>query len=97
MGQLINFGAYVAECLPKYVEQVQIGCGDELEVLISPEGLIPTLTFLRDHHNCQFENLSDITALDVPSRPYRFEVQYWSSILINLTLNFKVNHNQTKF
>lgn len=73
---LTDFGQYVAECLPKYVQKVQIMSGDELEILISPEGVIPTLTFLRNHHNAQFTNLSDITALDVPSRKYRFEIVY---------------------
>jgi NADH dehydrogenase (ubiquinone) Fe-S protein 3 len=50
--------------------------GDELELLIAPDGIIPTFTFLKDHHNTQFVNLTDITALDVPSRQYRFEVTF---------------------
>ena len=37
-------------------------------------GLVPVLTFLRDHQNAQFRQLQDITALDVPKRVYRFEV-----------------------
>jgi len=64
----------VAECLPKYVQKVQLACGDELEVLVAPEGIIPTLQFLKDHHQCQFTNLSDLGGMDVPARPYRFEV-----------------------
>lgn len=71
---LTNFGHYIADCLPKYIQQVQLTAGDELELLIAPDGVVPTLTFLKDHHNTQFANLSDITALDVPSRQYRFEV-----------------------
>jgi len=50
--------------------------GDELELLIVPDGIIPTFTFLKDHHNTQFVNLTDITALDVPNRQYRFEVTF---------------------
>lgn len=73
---LTEFGKYVAECLPKYVEKVQLTAGDELEVLIAPEGVVPVLQFLKDHQNAQFSNLTDITALDVPSRKYRFEVIY---------------------
>lgn len=69
-----DFGRYVAECLPRYVQKVQIAAGDELEICIAPEGIRPTLAFLRDHQNAQFTILTDITALDVPSRPYRFEV-----------------------
>ncbi|XP_058802258.1 NADH dehydrogenase [ubiquinone] iron-sulfur protein 3, mitochondrial [Phymastichus coffea] len=76
VAELKDFGTYVAECLPKYVEKVQIAAGDELEILISPDGIVPTISFLKDHHNCQFTNLSDLTAVDVPGRPYRFELVY---------------------
>lgn len=71
---LVDFGKYVAECLPKFVQKVQIATGDELEVLIAPEGVIPVLQFLKDHHNCQFSNLSDLCAVDIPQRSNRFEV-----------------------
>lgn len=81
--QLKDFGKYVAECLPKFVQKVQITCGDELEVLIAPEGVLPVLQFLKDHHNAQFANLTDITAIDVPSRQYRFEV----ILFLNLSNN----------
>lgn len=74
--QLTEFGQYVAECLPKYVQKVQIAAGDELELLIAPDGVLPVMQFLKDHHNAQFASLADITALDVPSRQYRFEVVY---------------------
>lgn len=70
----MEFGRYVADILPKYVQKVQIAAGDELEVLIAPEGIVPTISFLKDHHNGQFVSLADITAIDVPSRRYRFEV-----------------------
>lgn len=73
---LTDFGKYVAECLPKYVQKVQLTSGDELEVLIAPEGVLPVLQFLKDHHQAQFENLVDIAGMDVPSRPNRFEIIY---------------------
>jgi NADH dehydrogenase (ubiquinone) Fe-S protein 3 len=34
----------------------------------------PVPSFLKDHHNSQFASLADITAIDVPTREYRFEV-----------------------
>ncbi|KAF7274429.1 hypothetical protein GWI33_012913 [Rhynchophorus ferrugineus] len=74
--QLVDFGKYVADCLPKYIQKVQITAGDELELLIASEGVVPVLQFLKDHHSCQFSNLSDIAGMDVPCRPYRFEVIY---------------------
>lgn len=54
---------------------MQLTAGDELEILIAPEGVIPTLQFLKDHHNTQFANLVDIAGMDVPTRQYRFEVK----------------------
>lgn len=73
---LKDFGKYVAECLPKYVQKVQLTAGDELEILIAPEGVIPVLQFLKDNHQAQFANLVDIAGMDIPSRQYRFEVIY---------------------
>ncbi|XP_011158201.1 NADH dehydrogenase [ubiquinone] iron-sulfur protein 3, mitochondrial [Solenopsis invicta] len=84
---LINFGRYINDCLPKYIQQVQMAAGDELELLIAPDGIIPILTFLKDHHNTQFVNLADITAIDVPSRQYRFELVY---NLLSLRYNSRI-------
>lgn len=81
---LTDFGKYVADCLPKYVQKVQLTAGDELEVLIAPEGVIPTLQFLKDHHTAQFANLVDIAGMDVPSRKYRFEVSCRSNGSLSL-------------
>lgn len=49
-------------------------CFNELEVMIHPDGVIPVLTFLRDHTNGQFRNMVDLTAVDIPTRQNRFEV-----------------------
>lgn len=73
---LADFGQYVAECMPKYVQKVQLTAGDELEVLICPEGVMPVIMFLKDHHNAQFASLSDIAGVDMPTREYRFEIVY---------------------
>ncbi|XP_004933701.1 NADH dehydrogenase [ubiquinone] iron-sulfur protein 3, mitochondrial [Bombyx mandarina] len=74
--QLVDFGKYVADCLPKYVQKVQLTAGNELEVLIPPDAVIPVLSFLKDHHSAQFANLVDIAGMDVPSRSNRFEIIY---------------------
>ena len=39
--RLKTFGQYVAECLPKYVQRIMIQHGDELELCIHPEGVVP--------------------------------------------------------
>uniref|UniRef100_A0A8D0DJ38 NADH dehydrogenase [ubiquinone] iron-sulfur protein 3, mitochondrial n=1 Tax=Salvator merianae TaxID=96440 RepID=A0A8D0DJ38_SALMN len=74
--QLSAFGEYVAEIMPKYVQQVQLTCFNELEILIHPDGVIPVLMFLKDHTNAQFKSLADLTAVDVPTRQNRFEIVY---------------------
>ena len=85
--ELSEFGKYVAECMPKYVQKVQLTAGDELEVLIAPEGIIPVLSFLKDHHNAQFTNIADIAGVDVPTRDCRFEVVY---NLLSLRFNARI-------
>lgn len=85
--QLIDFGKYVAECMPKYVQKVQITAGNELEVLIPSDGVIPVLQFLKDHHNAQFASLVDIAGMDVPTRPHRFEIIY---NLLSLRYNARI-------
>lgn len=44
--------------------------------MIHPDGVIPVLTFLRDHTNAQFRNMIDLTAVDIPTRQNRFEVAF---------------------
>ncbi|MEE6499205.1 hypothetical protein FKM82_003355 [Ascaphus truei] len=85
--QLSAFGEYVAEILPKYVQQVQVTCFGELEVMIHPDGILPVLTFLRDHTNAQFKSLADLTAVDVPTRENRFEIVY---NLLSLRFNSRI-------
>ncbi|XP_044292078.1 NADH dehydrogenase [ubiquinone] iron-sulfur protein 3, mitochondrial isoform X2 [Varanus komodoensis] len=85
--QLSAFGEYVAEILPKYVQQVQVTCFNELEILIHPDGIIPVLSFLKDHTTAQFKSLADLTAIDVPSRQYRFEIIY---NLLSLRYNSRI-------
>jgi len=84
---LTDFGQYVAECMPKYVQKVQLTAGDELEVLIDPVGIIPVISFLKNHHNGQFTNLVDIAGMDVPTRKYRFEIIY---NLLSLRYNSRI-------
>ncbi|XP_077178580.1 NADH dehydrogenase [ubiquinone] iron-sulfur protein 3, mitochondrial [Paroedura picta] len=85
--QLYAFGEYVAEILPKYVQQAQVTCFNELEILIHPDGIIPVLTFLKDHTNAQFKSLADVTAIDVPTRLNRFELVY---NLLSLSFNSRI-------
>jgi len=84
---LTDFGKYVAGILPKYIQKIEVANGDELEIFIHPDGIVPTISFLKDHHNAQFLNITDITAIDVPTRDYRFEIVY---IMLSLRYNARI-------
>lgn len=73
---LEEFGAYIASSMPKYIQAAQVTHVDELELLISPSGIVPVLTFLRDHTAAQYKLLIDLCGVDYPSRTNRFEVVY---------------------
>ena len=85
--RLIDFGKYCGDCLPRYIQKIQLTHGDELELLISPEGILPVCYFLKLHHNCQFTNISDIAGMDVPARKNRFEVIY---NLLSVSFNARI-------
>jgi NADH dehydrogenase (ubiquinone) Fe-S protein 3 len=70
---LHEYGQYLTTCLPKFVQQFSV-YKDELTLYTAPSGIIPVITFLRDHHQCQYKSVMDITAVDVPTRSQRFEV-----------------------
>lgn len=40
---LKEFGGYVQECLPKFVQKVHLNHCKELEIMIAPEGVVPTM------------------------------------------------------
>lgn len=88
------FGGHLLECLPKYVQKVQITFTGELEIMVVPEGILCATQFLKDHHNCQFEVLCDVTGMDVPSRIYRFELIYnLLSLRFNSRVRVSFKHN----
>jgi NADH dehydrogenase (ubiquinone) Fe-S protein 3 len=73
--KLHGYGSYIMQCLPKFVQQFSV-LKDELTLYIAPSAVIPVLTFLRDHSQCQFKSLMDISGVDFPERDKRFEVVY---------------------
>jgi NADH dehydrogenase (ubiquinone) Fe-S protein 3 len=73
--KLHTYGSYLTQCLPKYIQQFSV-LKDELTLYIAPTAVIPVLTFLRDHSQCQFKACMDISGVDFPEREKRFEVVY---------------------
>lgn len=63
------------QCLPKFIQQFSV-LKDELTLYVAPSAVLPVLTFLRDHSQCQFKALMDISGVDFPERDKRFEVVY---------------------
>ncbi|MFV0409126.1 MAG: NADH-quinone oxidoreductase subunit C [Paracoccus sp. (in: a-proteobacteria)] len=49
---------------------------EELTVTVGISGLLRVLEFLQSDANCRFSSLTDITAVDHPERPARFDVVY---------------------
>lgn len=72
---LHEFGSYLVQCLPKFIQQFSV-LKDELTLYTAPSAVVPVLTFLRDHSQCQFKSVMDVTAVDFPERDKRFEVVY---------------------
>ena len=70
---LHQYGQYLTTCLPKFIQQFSV-YKDELTIYIVPSSVLPVLTFLRDHTQCQYKAVMDITAVDYPTRNFRFEV-----------------------
>lgn len=73
---------YLIKVVPKWIKFGVAGPAqsndthNEVTLYTTAEGLLPLARFLRDHVNTQFKCLIDVTAVDFPERPARFEVVY---------------------
>ncbi|KAK7694394.1 putative NADH-ubiquinone oxidoreductase 30.4 kDa subunit, mitochondrial [Cerrena zonata] len=73
--KLHHYGSYLMQCLPKFIQQFTV-LKDELTIYTAPSAVLPVLTFLRDHAQCQYKSCVDISGADFPERDKRFEVVY---------------------
>lgn len=68
---------------------------NEICITIPFTQLVPVLTFLRYHTNCQYTLLSDLCVVDYPTRTNRFDVIYnLLSINFNTRLRVKLLINE---
>lgn len=73
---------YLIKTVPKFITMGVMGPAQssvlyqEPTIFTKPEHLVQLCYFLRDHVNCQFKCLLDVTAVDFPERASRFEVVY---------------------
>ncbi|KXJ96821.1 hypothetical protein Micbo1qcDRAFT_142567 [Microdochium bolleyi] len=72
---LHRYGAWVMSCLPKYVQQFSVW-KDELVIYIPPSGVIPVFSFLKYNTAAEFTFVSNVTAVDFPTKDQRFEIVY---------------------
>jgi NADH-quinone oxidoreductase subunit C len=71
---------------------------DELNVTVALERLVGFVEFLRADRNCRFSTLIDITAVDYPERPARFDVVYhFLSMYQNARIRVKVAVREEDF
>ncbi len=72
---LLELGAYLELKQPNAVLAVDVAFG-ELAVSVQPTQIEAFVEFLRTDAACRFTSLVDITAIDHPERPARFDVVY---------------------
>lgn len=91
-----QFAKSLIKLVPKWI-QYYVFHKNELILYVYPEFLIPFLFFLRDHMNTQYKVLMDVTAVDYPSRPLRFEVVYnLLSVQFNARIRIKTCVDEIK-
>ena len=73
--QLQELGAHIEAKRPDCVISFDVTHG-ELTMEIAPSSLVSFVEFLKADRICKFSTLVDITAVDHPARPARFDVVY---------------------
>jgi len=71
----LDFANNLKEMLPAFIQTIQVVRND-IVVFVSPQYLVPVLTFLRDHTNTRFRSIMNLSGVDYPNRELRFEVVY---------------------
>ena len=72
---LAELSSHITTNRPADVISSEIAFG-ELTLTVKLASLVEFMTFLRDDAGCRFSTMVDITAVDYPERPARFEVVY---------------------
>ena len=68
---------------------------DELTIKVHRDHIIRTLMYLKEDGECLFESLVDISGVDYPERPERFDVVYHLlSYILNIRIRVKVETSE---
>ncbi len=88
-----KFSQYLLKTVP-FIMSYTIIKG-ELCLNIQFNKILPLVTFLKYHTNCQYKLLSDLCVIDYPTRSNRFELVYnFLSIQYNSRLRIKILFNE---
>ena len=94
---LKELAAHIELKRPNDVVATEIAFG-ELNVTVTLAGLVDFVEFLRVDNNCRFSTLVDITGVDHPQRPARFDVVYhFLSMYQNARIRVKVAVREEDF
>ena len=92
--KLDELGAIIAGALPDAITGHH-GAFGELTISARAGDIVKVATFLRDDPRCQFVAITDVTAVDWPSRERRFDVVYhFLSPTRNIRIRIKVETNE---
>ena len=92
---LRDLGDYVVAAVPTAVLGVEIA-HDQLMIRVRGAAIVKLLTFLQRDQNCQFKQLTDLTAVDRPDREERFELVYnLLSFTHNQRIRIKLTTDET--
>ena len=80
------YGKQLQIYLSKAIHSIYVD-KQELTLVVYPNNIYEVLFFLKNHRNCQFKSLAEISGVDYPSRKERFEVVY---CLLSLTFNVRI-------
>src|SRR5918992_2483537 len=93
--QLDQLGAAIAEALPGVVTGHAVWHG-MLTLTAETARIVEAVTLLRDDPRFRFVSFTDVTAVDYPGRPHRFEVVYhFLSPYLNTRLRIKAAADET--
>jgi NADH-quinone oxidoreductase subunit C len=93
---LIEIGQTAEVRFSAHVGELMLDRG-QATLPVKADGLVAVLTWLRDDSNCLFKQLVDVTAVDYPERPARFDVVYnLLSLRHNLRIRVKVEAGENE-
>lgn len=82
----INFSKSILNMLPNYI-QASIYSNRELTFIINKNYNTLVINFLKKYTNSQYQTMSDMCAVDYPTKTYRFEIIY---TLLSLVYNSRI-------